>query len=324
MGFPKRGMVFDRRLGTLRPVGEALHLTSANLGWQGYRLEQLYFPRLESHEWVWLDHVVIVQLKEAFALEWKEGSHYAIRHILPGQFSLRPCQSCSSARSRDAAEFLTLSLEPTFLAMACSELADPGQLELLPQNGVADRFVEGVCLALQREVEQGGSSGRLYRDALATSLAVHLASKYATQKRPDHTSSVSRLSPRVVRQAMEFMHERFNEDLGLPEIAAAVGLSAFHFARLFKQGTGLSPHQFLLQQRVERAKHLLLRGELSIAAVAVAVGFYDQSHLGFHFKRLCGLTPKEFAERCHGRLHAHPPVPEAKPPRGFVPVNGGP
>ena len=317
-------MVFDRRLGTLRPVGEALHLTSANLGWRGYRLEQQYLPRLESHEWIWMDHVVIVQLKEAFALEWKEGSRSVIQHILPGQFSLRPCQSCSSARSRDPAEFLTLSLEPTFLTMACCEFANPGQLELVPQNGVADRFVEGVCLALQREVEQGGSSGRLYSDSLATSLAVHLASKYAAQKRPDHTRSISRLSPRVVRQAMEFIHDRLTEDLGLREIAAAVGLSPFHFARLFKQGAGVSPHQFLLQQRVERAKHLLLRGELSIAAVAVAVGFYDQSHLGFHFKRLCGLTPKAFAERCHGRLHAHPPAPEAKPPRGFVPVTVAP
>lgn len=69
-------------------------------------------------------------------------------------------------------------------------------------------------------------------------------------------------------------------------------MSTYHFARLFKQSIGVTPHQYVIRCRVARAKHLLLQGELNIAEVAKSVGFFDQSHLTKHFKRLVGVTPK--------------------------------
>nr|WP_058998923.1 helix-turn-helix transcriptional regulator [Leptolyngbya sp. NIES-2104] len=69
-------------------------------------------------------------------------------------------------------------------------------------------------------------------------------------------------------------------------------MSPHHFSRLFKQSTGLSPHQYVIRCRVERAKQLLLKGEMTIAEVAATVGFYDQSHFAHYFRRLMGVTPK--------------------------------
>jgi AraC family transcriptional regulator len=81
----------------------------------------------------------------------------------------------------------------------------------------------------------------------------------------------------------------------LNDIAEAVHLSPFHVARLFKQALGVSPHQYLIQVRVNSARSLLSAGsgERSLAEVASAVGFADQSHLTRHFKRLLGVTPKQ-------------------------------
>ncbi|NJS10840.1 MAG: helix-turn-helix transcriptional regulator, partial [Microcoleus sp. CSU_2_2] len=73
-------------------------------------------------------------------------------------------------------------------------------------------------------------------------------------------------------------------------------ISSYHFCRLFKQSTGFSPHQYVIQQRVERAKQLLRQGQMSIGEIAIACGFSHQSHFNRHFKRLTGVTPKTWIE----------------------------
>ena len=90
------------------------------------------------------------------------------------------------------------------------------------------------------------------------------------------------------------MHDRLAENLALSQVAAEAGLSVFHFARLFKQTTGLAPHQYLIQCRVERAKQMILASSTATAVIAQQVGFCDQSHLTVHFRRIYGVTPKQF------------------------------
>ena len=92
---------------------------------------------------------------------------------------------------------------------------------------------------------------------------------------------------------MRFIQENYSRELSLQDMADAVHLSPFHLARVFKQALGVSPHQYLIQVRVNSARALLAAGsgERSLAEVADAVGFADQSHLTRHFKRLLGVTP---------------------------------
>lgn len=299
MDSPTREMVFDRRIGKLRALNPSPKRSSANLGWRGYLMETHSLGSFENLDVMWTSHVVILQLNGQITLEFKEQSRFTTRQIVPGQFSIRPAQLCTSARTRQTTEFLTLSIAPTFMAMACGKSDDASKFELSTQTGIADRFVEGVCLALQDEVVNGGKSGRLYSDSLANSLAIHLARKYAVRDlRIDQQSDF--VATRNVRQAIEFIQEHLHDELTLHEIAAAVDLSPFHFARLFKKVTGYSPYQFVLKQRVEHAKQLLMRGQ-PLAKVAVDAGFFDQSHFTAHFKRFCGVTPKQFAAHFNGK-----------------------
>jgi AraC family transcriptional regulator len=293
----RREMVFDRTIGRLRPMGLPPVLSSAPLGWRGYHLEHQRMPSLETRDVIWLNNMIFVHLSP-ITLELKQRSRFVPRRINTGHVTIVPTQGVTHCRTGDPVNVVSLSIEPAFLATACGELAGADNFELRLLNGVTDRFVEGVCLALRHEVAGGGKSGRLYADAMVTSLAIHLASRYSGRKTTRHDRGPS---PRVVRRAQLFITDHLAHDLTLAEIAAAVNLSPFHFSRVFKQHTGLSPYQFLLQQRIERAKQLLLRAQHSISAVALEVGFYDQSHFSLHFKRLCRMTPGQFAAACHRR-----------------------
>ncbi len=102
--------------------------------------------------------------------------------------------------------------------------------------------------------------------------------------------------PRAVRRAIEYMHANLADSVRLEDIAGAVGLSLFHFSRTFRHATGLAPHRYLTQARVERVKALLLESEQSLAAIAEEAGFSDQSHMSKVFGKLAGTTPKHFRD----------------------------
>jgi AraC family transcriptional regulator len=88
--------------------------------------------------------------------------------------------------------------------------------------------------------------------------------------------------------------ENLEGNLTLDQMAAIAHLSPAHFARQFKATKGLPPYQYVIARRVERAQHLLRADKLGLAEVALRVGFYDQSHFSFHFKRIVGITPRQF------------------------------
>jgi AraC family transcriptional regulator len=102
--------------------------------------------------------------------------------------------------------------------------------------------------------------------------------------------------PRAMRRAIEYIHANLADSVRLEDIAGAVGLSVFLFSRTFRHATGLAPHRYLTQARVERVKMLLLESELSLAAISDETGFSDQSHMSKVFKRLAGTTPKHFRD----------------------------
>jgi AraC family transcriptional regulator len=92
---------------------------------------------------------------------------------------------------------------------------------------------------------------------------------------------------------IDHIHTCLNRDLSLAEIASVVNISPTYFASLFKQAMGISPYQYVIQQRVKQGKLMLSNTDLAIADIALQVGFSSQSHLTQQFKRLTGMTPKQ-------------------------------
>ena len=103
------------------------------------------------------------------------------------------------------------------------------------------------------------------------------------------------LSARRLKAVLGYIREHLHAALTLRDLAAVAHLSPYHFARRFKESTGLSPHRYIIARRIERAKQLLRDDdELTLAQIAARVGFWDQGHFTRHFKRLVGVTPKHF------------------------------
>jgi AraC family transcriptional regulator len=102
------------------------------------------------------------------------------------------------------------------------------------------------------------------------------------------------LAPTQLQQVLEYINTHLDRDLSLVEIAGAINISPTYFASLFKRTTGISPHRYVIRQRVERAKLMLAKTDLAIAKIALQVGFSSQSHLNQQFKRLTGMTPKQY------------------------------
>jgi len=102
------------------------------------------------------------------------------------------------------------------------------------------------------------------------------------------------LSPGAMRRVREYVEVHLGESIDLSMLAGVAGLSVHHFARQFKQSARVTPHVYLTQKRVERAQEMLVQTEMSLAEIAIAVGFFDQGHLARHFRHLLGKTPREF------------------------------
>lgn len=163
-----------------------------------------------------------------------------------------------------------------------------------PRLMIGDARLLSVARVLAEDVMSAAPAGRLFTE----SLLLALLSLLAGLGRPDLEKCSSRcgLSPWRVRRATEYLNANMSTDVELGALAKLVGLSKSHFCREFKTATGLSPYQWLLHMRLERAKDLLSRGGPSIAEVALATGFADQPHFTRTFSKREGISPGAWAK----------------------------
>ncbi|MCU0535760.1 MAG: AraC family transcriptional regulator [Hydrococcus sp. Prado102] len=194
--------------------------------------------------------------------------------------------------------YLGLSFSTSFIEKVALEALEtnPNRLSLDPKFRVRDPQIQQLGMMLLSEIQNGGLGGGLYVESLANVLAVHLLRNYSSV-----TSNVAPYSDGLpeyqLAQAIEYINEYLSQDIKLTDLATLLDMSQFHFSRRFKQSMGISPHQYLIGQRVEKAKQLLARSDLSIAEVAIECGFNSQSHLGQWFRQLTGMTPKAYQKQ---------------------------
>lgn len=214
--------------------------------------------------------------------------------LYPGSMSLTPRGVPTVYSWTETYVLAHLHLTPiSSLAAADLSRADPERAELAPTPFFHDAFIEQVCLALVAELETGGLCGALYTDTLAQALTLHLLRHYSSLSSTADLPERG-LSRRHLHLVQDFIRDYLATDISLGDLAHLTGLSPSTFAKGFKRSTGLPPHQYLIQRRVARAKELLSSAALSVAEVAQAVGFFDQSHLIRHFKYWVGMTPKDY------------------------------
>ena len=166
----------------------------------------------------------------------------------------------------------------------------PGDLRHKPGVSVDDPVVRHLLSSLLPLFDAPEQVNSLFLDHVVLALTVHMAGVYAGMNASAGTPRGG-LVPWQERRARELIEANLCGDLSLTRLATECGLSSRHFARAFRQSAGMPPHRWLVRQRVERARELLGKPALSLAEVASASGFADQSHLTRVFKAVVGVTP---------------------------------
>lgn len=212
-----------------------------------------------------------------------------------GTLCLTPAGQLVGAFWNKPLDNLGIVLDPQYVRQTASENRFSANFEFQEIYREKDPLVQHIGLALLEESARDATAGSLYADSLIQTLTLHLLKNYTTA-RPAAENTNGGLSGYRLRRVREYIDAHLDEDLSLAEIAAVADLSQYHFARAFRKSTGQTPQQYLMAQRIERAKQLLAREDLPLVEVGLRTGFKNQSHFTTLFRRFTKLTPKTWRE----------------------------
>jgi AraC family transcriptional regulator len=291
-----------RTNGELLPGGTPSRVVLSSVGtkWNDIVLEQHHFPSRELTDVMFKRHVIVINIGHSVTEFEKDGRFQGVQRAR-GAIAFFPSHQPFSCRLKVErgmfANVLYLALNPVFVSRVAQGLElDADRIELTEQRGMTDPILRHIALALRAGVQIGDALDRMYGEALSTALAVHLLREYgAAVLGPERR--YGRLPREKLVRAVEYIQDQLDTDLTVSGIAQAVGMSPDNFTRLFKESTGQSPYQYVVEARVRKAKELLTTGKFTISEAAHHVGFVDQSHLTRHFKRVFGLPPKTLLSR---------------------------
>jgi AraC family transcriptional regulator len=271
-------------------------LSSRQMDWNGISVEQ-YQHLSNSFEVEFpapSDHWLVLPLGQPVLVTQKSDDRLHESVIQRGDSILVPAgQPKYWCRREGICCALHIHLKPEMIRQTAeaSEM-DTKRIGLVDCFGKQDLQLHQIAMLLLAELESGGMMGQLYVESLTQVLAIHLLRHYSTITQTV-TSENRSLTHTQLQQAIDYIHTYLDRDLSLAELASVINISPTYFASLFKQAMGISPHQYVIQQRVEHAKLMLSKTDLAIADIALQVGFSSQSHLTQQFKRLTGMTPKQ-------------------------------
>jgi AraC family transcriptional regulator len=273
-------------------------LSSAGTKWNDVVLEQHDFLSIELADVVYKQHVLVINVGHPVTCEFKKKGRF--RRVLKQRdaISFFPSSQPFFLRlklERDVfGAFIRLGLDPIFVSRIAEGLGlDSDRIELVEQRRETDLALRHIAMAFWAGVQNGDAGDRMYAEALSTALAVRLLREYGAG-RPKLKRRYNGLPRKKLVRAVEYIKDQLDTDLTVSGIAQAVYMSPYHFMRLFKESTGQSPHQYVIEARVRKATELMTTGKLTISEAAHHVGFVDQSHLTRHFKRVFGMPPKTF------------------------------
>ena len=212
--------------------------------------------------------------------------------LVPGDILLVPNQTPLIGMCDTTDEVLAVMIEPRFLEQIAIESNFPSSVELVRSFKQRDRTFELIIQSMQTEIQQANWGSQIYLDALANLLAVHLLRNYTTaQPQP---RKIQGLGHARLNQVLNYIEAHLEQEIQLADLAQIAELSQSHFTILFKRSLHLTPWQYILQQRIERAKPLLKQRDRSLSTIALQCGFNSQSHFTQQFRKLTGLTPNVY------------------------------
>lgn len=278
-----------------RPIGFTEFLWSSDAStWGGFGLElHRVGPEGVLKDFGVPDILLGLCVRGAADIEVRHGPLRHQARVVPGRFILlargetQPSIAWTGTR-----ETLYVRLGLQQLRQLLPQAADGGAVDVEPQFAVADSQIRQLMRCMADEARHGSPTGRAYAEALSLALAQRVLGRFGRTVR--EPAAHDAMTPSRMRRIREFVQANLDRDLSLVELARVAGLSPHYFLHLFKRAFGVTPHRYVLEQRVAAARGLLKDESLSISEVALALGFADQSHFTATFRRILGTTPNRF------------------------------
>ncbi|AUG44180.1 AraC family transcriptional regulator [Pseudomonas chlororaphis] len=242
--------------------------------------------------------VVLVLAGAARVEERVLGGEWEAAEVSAGDFFLtssdEPYEMRWQTHGGDTFEVMHLYLGLPLIEQASRELLGEhaGPVRLRDVSGARDGRVASVMEQLRTELVVERSPSSLFVRSLAQALAVHLVRSYLADIQPGRR--VNALQAYKLRKVTDAMSEHLGAEFSLARLARLAELSEYHFSRMFKRATGLSPSQYFIRLRIVRARQLLLETRRSVIDVGLEVGYSSPSHFSQVFRREVGVTPSKF------------------------------
>jgi AraC family transcriptional regulator len=237
-----------------------------------------------------LSHFVCLHLGEPAPLVWRSQGKQGNKIIGSGSIMVVSRGTEDSVSFPKPVKRILLNLEPKLFQQTLSDNDTGREVELIDQWGEQDLQVEHILRALEADLEAGLPGGRLFGESLLCALAVRLQYSYGVA--PPRGAKPRNGLPRVrLNRVMEYIEANLDREIALTALAKIAGISPHYFSELFKQSVRVSPHQYVLQRRIDRARKLLNNPGVTVLEASVRCGFSDQSHFTKIFRRIVGVTP---------------------------------
>lgn len=285
------------RIKSRRPVS-----TSRERGWTGVTID-LYTPKADFYQtYPALDHTLICYCPSGSGrlVQRRDGSVH--EGVMSAGMSLLMPAGCESAWEGATAASARLRIPTALLAAAGDQIGQRStpQIEIRNVFETRDSVIEHLALLLLAEIDQAAHPAQILMvDQLSLALAAHMVRRYNvfdTASVPD----LAALGHAELARLTEFIDGNLERAITLADLADLVNVSRFHFSRLFKHSTGMTPISYVERCRIQRARALILETDLPLVEIALMTGFADQSHFTRRFHRHVGCTPAVFA-RDNGR-----------------------
>lgn len=291
--YPAQARISVRQGGRLVPIVGHVLRRSATLAGRGmllehHAIEASAFPRREVQS-----HVVYLHTGPRVLAEIEGEAVSGRRWIRPGMVWVMPQGSQHAVLFHSRVEGLSLSYAPARWQAMLASTPSVGARDLQEDRLLQQPQLEHIMRALWLESLAPSEPGLLAAECLATALA-HVLLQQPQHGGPADEKAAPGLTGRQLRHVVELVRDQLAEPLPLTAMAAAAGLSVFHFLRAFQRTTGLTPHRYVLEQRMEAAKDLLRQPQRTVAEVGVLVGYAHATHFARAFRQHVGLSPRQF------------------------------
>ena len=272
--------------------------SSAALDWPGVRLERYQLAAMALPAHYHARHLLLVhQGAQPVVASRRTGARVEADQFRRGDVGLYPAGEYGPFGWDGPADIIHVHLDAQALETRARRDLDLQYFALHERFRCDDGLLAQLGQQLLAAAGRAHTVGQLYTEALVTALSYHLIEHHATFERRPSGATGGRLSEAVLARLEAYVEAHIEAPITLEALAELANLSVFHFARRFKQTTGRSPYQYVLEWKMGRARTLLRARELPVAAIGDALGFASPAHFAAAFKRAVGLSPRAFQQQ---------------------------